>query len=75
MPLDASSMLGANTPQTPNGTALNASQMLGLGAGLGTALQDQSSAEEFAKRRKMLALTDGNAAMYGAADMLLGKPA
>lgn len=75
MPLDASSMLGANQPQTPSGTALNASQMLLGLPGLGTNLQDQSSAEEFARRRKMLALTDGNGAMYGAADMLLGKPA
>lgn len=75
MPLDASSMLGANAPlQMPNGIAANASQMLGL-PGLGNNLQDQASADEFAKRRKMLALTDGNAAMYGASDMLLGKPA
>jgi hypothetical protein len=74
MPLDANSMLGANGPQTPNGTAMNASAMLGL-PGLGNNLQDQASAEEFAKRRKMLALSEGNTAMYGAADMLLGKPA
>lgn len=74
MPLDANSMLGANTPQNSPGVALNASQMLGL-PGLGNNLQDQASNEEFAKRRKMLSLTDGNAAMYGAADMLLGKPA
>lgn len=72
MPLDASSMLGANQPQTPSGVAMNASQMLGL-PGLGNNLQDQASNEEFAKRRKMLALTEGNPAMYGAADMLLGK--
>lgn len=72
MPLTANSMLLANQPQTPNGTALNASQMLGL-PGLGNNLQDQASAEEFAKRRKMIALTEGNPAMYGASDMLLGK--
>lgn len=74
MPLDASSMLGSVTPQNSPGVALNASQMLGL-PGLGNNLQDDASAKEFAQRRKMLALTDGNMAMYGAADMLLGKPA
>lgn len=73
MPLDAGSMLAANGPQMPNGVSMNASQMLGL-PGLGNNLQDQASAEEFAKRWKLLALTEGNAAQYGAADMLLGKP-
>jgi hypothetical protein len=72
MPLDASSMLGANSPQMPSGTAMNASQMLGL-PGLGNNLQDQASAEEFAKRRKLMGLTEGNEAQYGAADMLLGR--
>lgn len=67
-------MLGANGPQMPSGVAVNASQMLGL-PGLGNNLQDQASAEEFAKRRKMMGLSEGNSALYGAADMLLGKPA
>ncbi|HLZ23646.1 MAG TPA: hypothetical protein VKQ30_16165 [Ktedonobacterales bacterium] len=72
MPLDANSMLGSVQLQMPSGVAANASQMLGL-PGLGNNLQDDASAEEFAKRRKLMGLTEGNEAQYGAADMLLGK--
>jgi hypothetical protein len=73
MPLNAASMLSANGPQMPNGVSVDPSGSMGM-TGLGSAL-DQQSQDEFAKRRKMLSLSEGNAAMYGAADMLLGKPA
>ena len=49
MPMGPLSMLKANQTQTPNGTALNASQMLGL-PGLGNNLQDDLT-EELKKKK------------------------
>lgn len=54
MPMNAASMLKANQTQTPNGTALNASQTLGL-PGLGSNLQDD--VEDELKKQKLNAQT------------------
>lgn len=73
MPLNASSMLAANQPQTPNGTALNASAMLGL-PGLGNNLQDDLN-EELKKRRAAAGMDDPTATGtggLGAAQMIFG---
>jgi hypothetical protein len=60
MPLNANSMLAANQPQTPNGTSLSASAMLGL-PGMGDDLKDQT-ADELKKRKQDPA---GNVNAYG----------
>lgn len=73
MPLDAASMLKANQTQTPNGTALNASAMLGL-PGLGNNLQDDLN-EELKKRRQAAGMDDPTQAGtggLGAAQMIFG---
>lgn len=65
MPLKATSMLAANQPQTPNGTSLNASAMLGLGAP-GQDLQSQLSSELEERKKKLSAITSGlDGAGYG----------
>lgn len=46
-------MLAANQPQTPNGTSLNASAMLGLGQGAGGDLQQQLQDDIEQRRKKM----------------------
>ena len=70
----SSSILAANSPQTPNGTSFDASSILGL-TGQGSMLKDQTQ-DEIAKRRKMLGLEQGNPNLYGdttsAADMIFG---
>lgn len=69
MPMGPSSMLKANMPQTPNGTALNASMMLGL-PGLGNDLQDQMK-DQVAELRKKQGLSGiNNPTAYGAGDLL-----
>jgi hypothetical protein len=55
MPLNASSMLAANQPQTPNGVALNASAMLGL-PGLGNNLQDDMKDQMDERKKKLLVI-------------------
>lgn len=63
-------MLKVNQPQTPNGTAVNASAALGLTSGLGQGLMDQTS-DELKQRQK-----DGawqNPLMYGASETLFGS--
>lgn len=67
MPLTASSMLKANQPQTPNGTAVNASSILGL-PGLGNNLQDDLE-DEVTKQRKQK-LLDAPSPDFSAASML-----
>jgi hypothetical protein len=47
------SMLAANMPQTPNGTSLNASGVLGLSGGAGGDLQQQLK-DDLDQRRKKL---------------------
>lgn len=73
MPMNAASMLGANQTQTPNGTALNASAMLGL-PGLGNNLQDDL-AEELKKRRQDPSLANPGSfgAQLSAANMIFGS--
>lgn len=66
MPMNATSMLKANQTQTPNGTALNASAMLGL-PGMGNNLQDDL-ADELKKRKQDQALANPNS--YGAGVLL-----
>lgn len=69
MPMTAGSMMKANLPQTPNGTALNASAMLGL-PGLGNNLQDDLSDE--LKKRKADAALMGSGTLMGASGQLFG---
>jgi hypothetical protein len=69
MPLDAMSALGAIQPQSPKGTAVNASMMLGL-PGLGNNLQDQMSQQDSERKKKLLAGTQDNPVEYG--NTLLG---
>lgn len=64
MPLKASSMLGANQAQTPNGTSLNASATLGLGAP-GQELQSQLNDELEQRRKKLGQSLAGDGAQYG----------
>ena len=71
MPMNAASMLAANQPQTPNGTSLDASAMLGLG-GLGSDLKEQTQQEIDDRRRKMLAGDFASPAQYGAATAIFG---
>lgn len=72
--MNAASMLKANQTQTPNGTALNASQMLGMGGAPGNELQDQM-AEELKKRKleQQIGAGMGSAALGGAAASLFGS--
>jgi hypothetical protein len=69
LPLTAKSMLGANQPQSPRGTAVNASMMLGL-PGLGNNVQDQLSEQQSERKKKLLAGTQDNPVQYG--NTLLG---
>lgn len=69
MPMTAMSMLGTAQPQTPNGTAVNASMMLGL-PGLGNNLQNQMSEQDKERKKKLLAGTQDNPVQYGSS--LLG---
>jgi hypothetical protein len=72
--------LGTAQPQSPNGTAVNASMMLGL-PGLGNNLQDDMKDKMDAMRKgKILLGTDGNPTAYGspllgASQSLFGPPA
>lgn len=70
MPMNAASMLAANQPQTPNGTALNASAMLGL-PGLGNNLQDDLE-NQIRQRRKQLLPGPHDSTLYGASSALFG---
>lgn len=69
MPITAMTMLGTAQPQTPKGTAVNASMMLGL-PGLGNNLQDQMSEQDQVRKKKLLAGTQDNPVKYG--NTLLG---
>lgn len=69
MPLTAMSMLGTAQPQSPKGTAVNASMMLGL-PGLGNNLQDQMSQADSERKKKLLAGTQDNKVEFG--NTLLG---
>lgn len=78
MPLTAGSLLRANGPQSPNGTSVNASMMLGLGAA-GSQLQDQLTDQEAERRRKLLTGVDdpgsgglGGSTLLSAAGQLFG---
>lgn len=64
MPLTAMSMIGTAQPQSPKGTAVNASMMLGL-PGLGNNLQDQKAQQEHERKKKLLAGTQDNPVEYG----------
>lgn len=65
MPLKASSMLAANQLQTPNGTSLNASAALGLGAP-GQELQSQLADDLQQRKKKLDQITSpGSGAQYG----------
>lgn len=73
MPLTAMSMLKSVQPQTPNGTALNASAMLGL-PGLGNNLQDDVSQQLEERRKKGLADATGLDPMsFGASSEIFGS--
>lgn len=73
VPLTANSMLKSVQPQTPNGTALNASAMLGL-PGLGNNLQDDMDQQLEERRKKGLADATGMDPMqYGAASQIFGE--
>ena len=69
--MNAASMLAANQPQTPNGTSLDASAMLGLG-GLGSDLKEQTQQEIDDRRRKALQGDFFAPAQYGAATAIFG---
>lgn len=71
MPMNAASMLAANGPQTPNGTSLDASAMLGL-PGLGSDLKRDTEQQIEDRRRKMLEGDFSTPAQYGAATALFG---
>lgn len=78
MPLSAGSMLRANGPQSPNGTAVNASAILGL-TGAGGDLEDQLKQQQQERQKKLLSgIADpgsmglGGSTLLGAAGQLFG---